>query len=268
MIGKKAGLLWQISGTRLPGPSWIFGTMHMRPHGHFPMLQIAKDKIEVSDHFAAELNLSEASLQNNQLPQQNWTQHLSPARLRKVEDILYKTAGIPRTTVRHYPPMLLVNWLTSRILVPAGSPFYLDQHLWDYAQTLGKSASGLESLQEQTEIYAAYSRKEQLSSLLRITSNISNYSRHMKKMNAYYEAGDIRKLYKHSKNGLGGMRQTMLYHRNERMTNRLMELMLDKTVFAGVGVAHLYGQYGMLRLLKHKGFKLRPAGLEELSENP
>ena len=48
------------------------------------------------------------------------------------------------------------------------------------------------------------------------------------------------------------------------MTKRFAKIARSQTLFCAVGAGHLAGQKGMLRLLKKKGFNVRP--VERLTE--
>ncbi|MEM6686888.1 MAG: TraB/GumN family protein, partial [Bacteroidota bacterium] len=52
-------------------------------------------------------------------------------------------------------------------------------------------------------------------------------------------------------------REHMLYKRNENMVQVMDSLMQHKTVFAGVGAAHLAGEKGMLQMLRDRGYTIK-----------
>ena len=52
-------------------------------------------------------------------------------------------------------------------------------------------------------------------------------------------------------------REHMLFKRNENMVNVLDSLMHEKSVFSGVGAAHLGGKKGMLNMLRHRGYTVK-----------
>ena len=52
-------------------------------------------------------------------------------------------------------------------------------------------------------------------------------------------------------------RENMLYKRNENMVVSLKKLMLKKSVFAGVGAAHLPGDKGMINMLRQSGYTVK-----------
>lgn len=78
----------------------------------------------------------------------------------------------------------------------------------------------------------------------------------------YYKNGQITKLYKASKKSMGELRGLMIYERNEKMTQVLIDLMNEGSTFCSVGAAHLGGGKGMLRLLKNNGYKVKPINFE------
>ncbi|WP_298424180.1 TraB/GumN family protein [uncultured Kordia sp.] len=58
-------------------------------------------------------------------------------------------------------------------------------------------------------------------------------------------------------------REHMLYKRNENMVIVMDSLMQHKTVFAGVGAAHLAGEKGMLQMLEDRGYIVKPLTSEQ-----
>ena len=55
----------------------------------------------------------------------------------------------------------------------------------------------------------------------------------------------------------------MLFIRNENMVNSLVDLMPKKSVFAGVGAAHLPGEKGMINMLRERGYTVKALTSEQ-----
>ena len=53
-------------------------------------------------------------------------------------------------------------------------------------------------------------------------------------------------------------RKYMLYERNANMVEVLDSVMQQKSVFSGVGAAHLPGEQGMIEMLRRKGYTVTP----------
>jgi uncharacterized protein YbaP (TraB family) len=77
-------------------------------------------------------------------------------------------------------------------------------------------------------------------------------------MTTLYLEGDIQKLYKATKKGSGKLRKILLFNRNKIMANRIDQFAKEETFFAAIGAGHLGGEKGVLRLLKLKGWKVKP----------
>ena len=69
--------------------------------------------------------------------------------------------------------------------------------------------------------------------------------------------GDVNSLYSITKKSMGKIRKLMIYDRNERMAQRVVEIHQLKPCFVAVGAAHLGGNKGLLNLLKKQGYKIK-----------
>jgi len=54
------------------------------------------------------------------------------------------------------------------------------------------------------------------------------------------------------------MRDWLLVKRNEKWVKKMPKIMQDKPTFFAVGLGHLLGDYGILKLLKSKGYSVSP----------
>ena len=78
----------------------------------------------------------------------------------------------------------------------------------------------------------------------------------------YYLDADLRSLYIYTKKSLGKSRNHLLYKRNERLADRMVTIGKESSLFAAVGAAHLWGKFGVIRLLKKKGFQVKPVAIQ------
>lgn len=258
----KNTLLWRISGEDLPGVSYIFGTMHVKDARVFQRLEQVYAAMEQCDAFAAEFDLQDAGDGIDPrlftLPKGLSLEELLPAKkYHKLRRILQKTLQINIDLLKFNRPLLLSNLIEERLLV-SNMPYSLDEHLWQYAQRIGKQQFGIETLHEQLKILQQISLAHQIQGLISTMRNFSRYRRHLLKMAQWYEQGDIYKLYQGTRRGTHGLRKLLLYDRNVLMANRIARLIQEQTTFCAIGAAHLAGQKGVLRLLKLKGFRLEP----------
>lgn len=260
---KKNTLLWRLEGERLPGPSYLFGTMHVRDSRMFDVAGQVLPKIAACQAFAAEFNLEEAALQNPaalplNLPAGRTLRNLiPPKRYEKLRSILRKTAGLDIDHFQNAPPFFIVNLIAERILV-SDMPVSLDEHLWNFAKNQGKTLHGVETFGEQMAVLEKISLDEQVKMLVDMTKNVGRYRKHLLHMAELYQKKDVQRLFKSVKKSSKGLRKILLYRRNEIMADRIAALANEQTTFAAIGAAHLGGGKGVIRLLKKQGLKLFP----------
>ena len=137
-------------------------------------------------------------------------------------------------------------------------PEALDRHLWNYAAELGKTCLGIETVSEQIELLRNMPLEQQVKSLLSIGRNVSAQRKRVRTLTRAYERGDIFRIFQMARRGSGQLRHSMIFNRNRHMADRLSELMQRHTLFFAVGAGHLAGEQGLIRLLKQRGFRVRP----------
>ncbi len=262
MKDKNQTLLWQIEGAGLPGPSFLFGTMHVRDRRAFRLLEPVLDRLEQVEALATEFNLQEMDAQVD--PQRlllpggmTLPQLIGDKKYEKLRRIIRKSIGIDIHPLRHHKPILIVNLVDERILA-RDMPLALDQHLFLTAEQRGKRLLGIETYLEQLEILQRIPLSDQISGLLALGRHIGRHRRHLLRMTELYEQQNIRMLYQSARRGAQGLRQLMLYRRNALMAERIGPMLHQQTTIVAIGAGHLAGGKGVLRLLKQQGFKLIP----------
>ncbi len=259
---RNSSLLWKLEGDALPGPSYLFGTMHVRDRRAFQQLATVYEKIGECGGFAAEFHLESTDHDFDagamQLPAgQRLSSFYTPKKYKKYRSILLKSTGLDIAQFDHALPFVVLNLATEQLL-QQDMPEPLDQHLWSFAKAAGKTLHGIETFREQMEVLRKISLEEQLNMLGGMCKNISRFRHYLLRLTELYEANEVQQLYKLVKRNTKGMRQLMLYRRNEVMAERISGLVREQRMFVAIGAAHLSGGKGVLRLLKHAGFKLTP----------
>ena len=251
-----------MEGDLLSEPSYLFGTMHVRDRRAFQGLDAVYEKISVCDGFAAEFHLEQAGQGFNtelmQLPDDQRLSECFPAKkYKKYRNILLKTAGLDIAQFERSLPFVVVN-LATEYFLSHDMPESLDAHLWGFAKEQEKTLHGIETLQEQLAVLQKISLETQLKMLSGMCKSITRFRQYLLHLTDLYEAGEVRQLYKMVKKNTKGMRQLMLYRRNEVMAERIVALVREQSVFLAIGAAHLGGGKGVLRGLKQQGLHLTP----------
>jgi uncharacterized protein len=257
----KDSLLWSVT-TSLGQTSWLFGTMHVRSSVAHQFLDGIMPYLIRSEMLAAEMDLDEVDqelmLRSTILPEGSSLKSLLGERqFAKSRKSILKSFGVDLLPFQYRHPFLVIASISESLLVNDQLDS-LDQEIWNRAKSLNKVCAGLESFGEQMAIMEQIPIRDSVRQIRDIGRNPGRYRRNLHKMIDFYVEQDVRQLYKSSRKQLQGLRKTLLFDRNRKMAARLDELMQTATVFAAVGAAHLGGEKGMLRLLRQKGFEVKP----------
>lgn len=267
---KKKALLWQITdpSSRLVC-AYIGGTMHLNTDIAYTYKDFFERYIDQCDIYAGEMDVTQADpgllRQAMTLPEQKTMEDLlGTKKYLKVKKQILKSYKLDIEPYKTQTPFSLVALLQQQ-KVKDGEEHdrpNLDEALFIHALGNQKPVTGLESFEHQLEILKKIPMGYQIGLLLKTMKNSKKQSSKAKKLNRYYESADIYNLQKQGKASLGKIRKLLLTDRNINMVSKLVELIQQNTVFATVGAGHLAGKYGMIRLLKEKGFIVKPLFLQ------
>lgn len=257
----RQSLLWALTHPEIQGGSYLFGTMHVKSLKAVQCLDLVYQKIEHCAAFAAEFDLDDLQqaidLTSFTLPDgMNLSALLPQKRYTKLKKNIYQATGIDIALLDHSQPMLISNLIDEQ-MIHQDIDLALDQHLWELAKSLEKKMWGIETFAAQIEILQQIPITAQVQSLWNIGRNLKRHRKNLLKMATWYEQAEITKLYLAAKKGLHDLRDLLLYQRNTFMAKRIAEMTREHTSFCAIGVAHLPGQKGVLRLLKKDGFKVK-----------
>lgn len=253
--------LWELSKGEGAPVSYLFGSVHVRDLRAYPWFDMALERLHACAAFATEIPLGQNEIA--EVPDlfqhpgdESLTALLKPAYWQRLDRLSRRLTGIPALFWNNVHPMVVFSNLHSAMLGHE-MPYSLDEALWREAEKAGKRLMSMESLGSQMEVVARipiHSHIENLKALLR---NHRAAARRLNRMLAQYRRGDIQGLYQSANSELGGMRRVMLQERNRTMSRRFAEIASEQSLFCVVGAAHLAGAKGMLRYLKHAGFRVR-----------
>ena len=257
-----SSLLWSITLPDLPVPSYVFGTMHVRDaraYGRIDAVYAALDRCRI---FATEFDLNTIEADHDPTAlylddDKTLKDYLSPRRYLRLRTILYRTFNFDLNRHLRLRPMIISNLLGERVLAEQFEES-LDAHLWSRATARGLELTGLESYASQQALLKQLPVAMQLKSLLSIGRHPARFRRQTQRLADLYAAGRLDTLYQTTRRGAGGMRAALIFQRNRRMAARIDELARRAPLFAAVGAAHLPGGKGVLRLLKQRGWRVRP----------
>ena len=273
---KYPSLLWEISGKGLKKPSYLFGTMHVSSKMAFHLADSFYIGIKNADIVALETNpeswqedMSKYEISGNGY--ENYSNPYEPGGYMQVpNDYLsintlkfYKYDKKIERALCSNPST--INNLLYRSYGSETSDFeedtYLDMYIYQCGKKWGKKVAGVEkygeSMKLMMEAYkdAAKDRNKKQ----RSADSEEGYS--YNKLQEAYRSGNLDWLDSINKYNSfsAAFDEKFLYRRNEIQASSIDSILKSgKSLFVGVGAAHLPGSRGVIEWLRRRGYKLRP----------
>lgn len=224
-------LLWEITGRRLKKPSYLFGSMHSNDSRLFQFPDSLYTAFVKADAVVLETDVSALFDEYD-------------VRL-DLFDLEIIAKNRPYTNSREATRTVYGS--------EDGRPQFLDAYFQQTGYCGGKGFFALEALQDQLN---ASGRIEDLSARAAISSIFFSKETFVQS----YIRGDIAtlsKMLRSQLDGIPGAYDALITKRNLVMANGLDTLMRKRSVFCAIGSGHLYGNDGVIQLLRSKGYTLR-----------
>ncbi|MDB5190656.1 MAG: lipoprotein, partial [Segetibacter sp.] len=264
---KYPSLFWEITGNGLKKPSYLFGTMHVSSKMVFHLSDSFYHALRSTDAVALELNpqVWQDQMFRMQKAQMDIARFSNPTvadyineksfQLLNYEDDIQKALSEEPTIVNS----LLYRSFQARADFEENT--YLDLYIYQTGRKLGKMPAGVEDYVETERLMReAYQDMVKEKSKKKInTDGVSMYEIE-KKMQEAYRKGDLDLMDSLETLTITSpaFTEKFLYLRNDIQANSIDTILKKRSLFVGVGAAHLPGKRGVIDLLKKKGYQLRP----------
>lgn len=266
-MAKKNSLLWEIQYNK-QFKGYLFGSMHVPANLAFESLGSIHNAIDQCDCVATEIPLDSKSQfemgKHMKLPSNvSLTNLLSEKKFEKYEHILQKSFNLPLNQFKDVLPLFLLNYMTQIAINadPSQMSTSMDLEFWNYAKLKGKDSDSVETLKDHLDTLYNIPLSYQMKALKQALQNVSKFRKKSIEMLDLYKSQDIHLLYSKSKKSLAGIREILLYKRNEIMLNNVLRISQKKNTFYIVGAGHLSGAKGLIHGLKNNGYKLKPRSI-------
>ena len=265
-LKKYQGLLWQISGNGLARPSYLFGTMHVSSKLAFHLSDSFYFALKQVDAVALELNpdLWQAQMVRLAGLNENYSTFSQPAGNDFLTENSFKIKPFEEklnVALSTEPPV--VNSLLYRSYKPKDEfeeDTFLDLYIFQAGRKLGKSAAGVEDYyQSEKLVLEAFQDMALEKKKKDIDLDGETVSSLIQKLQQAYRNGDLDLMdsLDNKMEKSAAFREKFLYRRNQIQADAIDSILQTKSLFAGVGAAHLPGNRGVIELLRQKGYKLR-----------
>ena len=164
-------------------------------------------------------------------------------------------------------PWFVSLWTLPHVLAPRKKPLPgvreaappLDLAVAERAEGRGARVSALESPAEHLATFAAIGRAQGVAMLEEVVADPEAMRDETDRLVAAYAGADdraIRKLVGRLARRRPTVAEYLLFRRNERWVEKLERWLPEGRVFVVVGVGHMYGERGLVSLLRERGYRV------------
>ncbi|KAK6022721.1 GumN protein [Ostertagia ostertagi] len=163
--------------------------------------------------------------------------------------------GINLAMLQQMKPVMLQTLFTTKA-ISCMIPVSYEANIMEEAKRQQLNVSGLEAAEEQLNVLNSMQDDTVAQSLVQMADSFSESRAAFQKMLAAYKAQDLPALYDQIKESkeLGDDLGVFLDDRNEKWIPRMQDKMKNKPVFFAVGAGHLWGDQGVINLLREAGY--------------
>lgn len=276
-LASSAQLLWKVSGNGAKGESYLFGTHHIAPVALLDSIAGFNDALAGVSTVYGEVDMADmASPSVQQIvmgmsmapADSTLSKVLTTAQLDSVNAVLAKyTAGaLTVAAVDQMKPAVLDTQIGMFQNMTAFPEFtgqeQLDMTVQNRARAAGKAVGGFETLEQQLGFLMGDPVTEQVESLMESVRKDGVSIEKAKALAAAYLAGDLDSIAALINDPDMGMSprllDKMIISRNNEWLARLKEILPADNVMVVVGVGHLAGEHGLIKLLRDAGYSVTP----------
>lgn len=272
-----AQLLWKISGKGLEQPSYVFGTYHLSPLSIKDSINGMSQAINETKQLYGEIIMSEskepAFIQKAQqlmmLPKDTTLKSLfTPEDYELLGKVVKETMKIDIAMLSQLKPAFINTQLAILFYLQHSKAFnpqeQLDTYFQQQAVQQGKKVGGLESSESQLEVLFNSATLQRQADLLACTAkNVEEVIEKAKQIVEYYQTQNLDEIFRlinEDKNEICGSTpeelDAMIYNRNRAWVKKMPAIMSEAPTLFVVGVGHLPGKQGVLKLLEKQGYKV------------
>lgn len=253
-------LLWEITGNSLEKPSYLYGTMHVSKKVAFRLDDVFYESLNKSECIALESDPStwlaynyESSYLLNSYEPYNEDFYADLFKLNHPKQLeIRENIRIDNNQISGY--LYRKNYADDNF----EEETYLDMFIYQAGKKHNKTIVGLENLDESKYLTTKAQYDDSKKPDAWLVKLFKEQRPYIVQENTYRERNlDLLDSIGEA-SSTNFYREHMLYKRNDNMVSVLDSLMHKKSVFSGVGAAHLPGKKGMINMLREKGYIVKP----------
>ena len=258
-------LLWRISGKDMKTSSYLFGTIHLICPADYVWTDKMKESYKKSKEVCFEMDMDDPAvlmkvatgLMDN--TGKTLEDYFTPKQYKLVEAYVRDTLGMNIVQFRNMKPAALQSMFTAGSSA-CPNPVSYEEKIMEQAKKDNKEILGLEQPEEQIELFDNLPTDTVVKEIMDVVTGTEKDDGEYQKLVNAYKQQDLPALYKlinssgESPIDLAGF----LDDRNKKWIERMVDKMDQKSIFFAVGAGHLWGENGVINLLRKEGYKVVP----------
>lgn len=256
-------LLWKITGNGIEKPSYLYGTMHAVCETNIDA-DVMK-AFDETNQLYLEIDMDDPNLQTTMMGSMMMKDGVTISSLineeeSKIVDIFLKeNTGFSLKMMDTFKPFFLSSMYLPKLLdCPMKA---VDMELMKIATAQNEAIFGLETIEDQLNIFDKIPYKTQVEEIVKTAkNNMADDKKEMNKMLAVYKSEDIEEMLTLTQDSENNMfsyfADDLLMKRNQNWIPTIEQTAKENPTLFAVGAAHLAGKNGVIKLLRNKGYKV------------
>lgn len=263
-------LLWKISGNGLKQPSFLYGTMHTKDARVFAFGDSVMPFLNSAKAYAMELD-PEETFDMSLLPKlmmgtgYSLKKMIPEKEYNFLDSVVKDQIGYSVLLFDNVAPVLTMTILEMGSMglsdsSIAGNNEVLDMYFYKQAKKKRKKIIAIETVDEQLGALNTLTYREQADLLINEIRSFEEKATAGEDLVRYYLEENLDSLASNEMEAEMSPKfyKALVTDRNEKMANRITDLMNEQCTFIAVGALHLPNPTGIIELLRKKGFVVKP----------
>lgn len=258
-------LLWEVNSPEMRQPSYLFGTVHIICSNKYVWTPAMQRSFEMCDEICFEMDMDDPSIlmkvASGMISRNGKTlnEYFSKDDYDLLKKYFIDTVGIDITGFASMKPIVLQTLLATGS-VSCDSPVSYEVQLSEKATSLDKEITGLETAEEQIKLLDKIPIDSIIAEVVRIIHGEQDESNEYEELINAYSSQNLPAVHQFILQAKedGDDMNVFIDDRNEKWIIRIVEKMEQRPTFFAVGAGHLYGENGLISLLRKNGYSVKP----------
>lgn len=258
-------LLWKISSPEMSAPSYLFGTIHLICKDDYIWTEKMNKSLTQAKEVCMEMDMDDPSIlmevASGMISAEGkmLSDYFSKEDYALVEQFYKDSLGINISMLATMKPIVLQTLITSNVTTCDSTVSY-ELKISDEAKRQNKEITGLETASEQIALLNKIPIDSIISDVIKYVKGDLEELEEYHAMIAAYRTQNLPALHELILKAKeeGDDMNAFLDERNIRWIDRMTDKMDQKSVFFAVGAGHLWGDNGLINLLRSHGYTVEP----------